>query len=88
MNRVTDESDFRSFYHAAMKIYDYIEASQKLSLSPWGFDVATFSIDGTITHAHFSCTSDSGWGNDELIVTAIENNGSFILSHQVKLKNE
>ncbi|WP_146140466.1 hypothetical protein [Zobellella endophytica] len=77
MTRVTDENNFRAFYGSAMKIYEYIEMSQELSVSPWGFDAATFSDDGTITYAQFSCTSVSGWGKDQLTVIATENDGVF-----------
>lgn len=83
MTRVTDEGDFRAFYPSAMKIYEYIEKSQELSASPWGFDAATFSRDRTTTYAQFSCTSVSGWGKDQLIVTASENGGVFNFSHRV-----
>lgn len=84
MNRVTDESNFCSFYDSAKSIYDYIDMSQELSVSPWGFDVATFSDDRTTTYAQFSCTSVSGCGTDRLTVRATKNDEGFNLSHKVE----
>lgn len=87
IQRITDESQFRAFYHSAISIYSYIDNSPELSISPWGFDVATFSEDGKMTTVQFSCTSARGWGKEQLIVTATENDGDgdgdFNLSHKI-----
>ncbi|EJK2412457.1 hypothetical protein NK604_003517 [Vibrio parahaemolyticus] len=81
MNRITDEDNFRAFYDSALSIYNYIDISE--SKSPWGFDAATFSDNGRSTHAQFSCKSVSGYGKNQLTVTAIKNGDTFNLSHKV-----
>lgn len=83
MNRITDELKFWQASSAAEEIFRYRRENPDVRDMPWGFDHGFISDDKTIVTAVFSCTSITGWGKDELHVSAKQSDGKWVLSHTI-----
>lgn len=70
---------------AAAEIFAYLKENADTSVMPWGFDNGYVSGDRRSTNAIFSCVALSGWGKDELTISAtLANDGSWQLKHAIK----
>lgn len=80
-----DEGKFWQLSPAAAEIFEYLRENAEASSSPFGFDRGSVSADRRATHASFSCVAASGWGNDELTISAnLTDDGSWQLNHSIK----
>ncbi|MDP1928912.1 MAG: hypothetical protein Q8K62_10425 [Thiobacillus sp.] len=82
---VPNEDRFWQLSPAAAEIFAYLRENTEVAAMPWGFDSGGVSNDRRSTHANFSCGALSGWGKDELTVSAaLADDGSWQLKHAIK----
>lgn len=82
--RTDDESKFWDISPAAAEIFGYLETNKEISESPWGFDRGMINRYFSISSANFSCRSTSGWGKNELVITAKKTeDGVWEISHSI-----
>lgn len=82
---VPNEDKFWQVSPAAAEIFAYLKESEDVALMPWGFDNGGVSNDRRSTYANFSCVALSGWGKDELTISAaLASDGSWQLKHAIK----
>jgi hypothetical protein len=80
-----DEDKFWKQSPAASEIFAHRRNNPDINTMPWGFDRGFVSDDRRSTWAYFSCVALSGWGKDELTITAsINEDGSWKISHEIK----
>ena len=83
---VLDEDKFLQLSPAAAEVFAYLRENAEVSPMPWGFDRGGVSGDRRSTYALFSCVSMSGWGKDELTISAaLASDGLWQLKHAIKL---
>lgn len=82
---VSNEDGFWQLSPAAAEIFAYLKENAEVTLMPWGFDNGGVSNDRRSTHANFSCVALSGWGKDELTISAaLASDGSWQMKHAIK----
>ncbi len=84
---VTDEHKFWQLTSAAESIFAFhrYEIPSLTGTSAWGFVRGNVSEDRADAYAAFSCRSASGWGDDELTISAKKQlDGSWNVSHTVR----
>lgn len=80
-----DEDRFWSASPAAAEIFEYRKNHPELQAMPWGFKSGNVAEDKQRTWATFECVSLSGWGKDELYISANRQpDGSWKLTHSIK----
>lgn len=80
-----DEDKFRKWSPAAAEIFAYRHEKQDVNTMPWGFERGGVSDDRRSTWASFSCVALSGWGKDELTISATMNEDSpWQITHAIK----
>lgn len=82
---VLSEDKFWQLSPAASEIFAYLKENTEVALMPWGFDNGGVSNERNSTHANFSCIALSGWGKDELTISAVlSSDGSWKMTHAIK----
>ncbi|MDD2388161.1 MAG: hypothetical protein PHP23_00285 [Desulfobacterales bacterium] len=80
-----DEDKFWKCSPAAAEIFAYRRENKNITAMPWGFDRGGISDDRRSTWACFSCVALSGWGKDELTISATMNeDNSWKITHAIK----
>jgi len=81
---VTDEHNFWQLTDAAAAIFDYKQEHPDVKDGPWGFDKGNISDDRKSAWADFSHVAISGWGKDELTLSARKQpDGSWAVTHEI-----
>jgi hypothetical protein len=80
-----EEDKFWKSSPAAAEIFAYRRENPDVNVMPWGFDRGGVSYDHRSTWAIFSCVALSGWGKDELTISALMNeDSSWQIKHSIK----
>jgi hypothetical protein len=79
------EHDFWQHSPAADQIFAYRrDNEEELGSTAWGFDRGAVSDDGRSTWALFSHVALTGWGKDELVISAsLQEDGNWEVTHRV-----
>lgn len=81
----TDEHKFWQLTQAAAEIFKYRREHTETKDGPWGFDRGGVSDDKTSAYTLFSHVALTGWGKDELTISAKHQpDGSWKVSHVIK----
>jgi len=81
---VLGEDQFWKMSPAAAEIFEYRRGQPDLAHA-WGFDRGGVSDDRRMTWADFSCVALTGYGRDELVISAVgQADDSWKLSHTIK----
>jgi hypothetical protein len=82
---IKDEHKFWQQSPAAVEIFAYLRENPEVSAMQWGFDHGDVSYDRRSTCAFFSCVSISGWGRDELTISAnLCEDGTWRIKHAIE----
>ncbi|MEN6486359.1 MAG: hypothetical protein ABFD98_15900 [Syntrophobacteraceae bacterium] len=85
MEFTSDESEFFRISPAAAEIFTHAHEDPELFNVPWVFDKGYVAYGGHSTYAVFWFGALSGWGKDELTVSASRNeDGTWHIKHTIK----
>lgn len=85
MRATSDKSKFFKISPVAADIFAYLRENSEVAETPWVFDKGYVSDDGRSTSASFWFGALSGWGKDELSISASRNeDGSWHIRHVIK----
>jgi hypothetical protein len=81
---ISSKDKFWNFSPAAGKIFAYLRENIELASGPWGFESGSVACDRKSTHATFSYVALSGWGKDQLDISAtMTENGVWRIKHTI-----
>jgi len=85
MRFINDEDSFWKWSPAASEIFSYRRENPELEAAPWTFEKGGVSDDFRSSWATFWHVVISGWGKDELTISASRDEaGSWHIKHVIK----